>query len=284
MEESGLSGLSDHSCREPRTTRVAQPRTRTVYSACALSPLPSTLLPSSFKGSGSKLRQSKAQTGHPPHSTVFSAADSCGCGTSCTANRFVFSHVFFESFYLSRPVPARSSVTPLFHFDSHIPPTLNPDARSMYQQPLHPQQTWPGPHFAQGPRPPTLSSWASAPVIPTIQNPPTAAVPHPAHHHSFVPPAPPGVNPQQWQNGRWTYTAPPGGVNSAQPHGPLPPPNLVGWNVPAGWGITPQYYCPPSQVHRQPERSYWETSLSDNPLGLENMHIKCAPSLLSFVP
>jgi hypothetical protein len=77
---------------------------------------------------------------------------------------------------------------------------------------------------------------------------------------------------------------PPGGVNSAQPHGPYPPPSLVGWNVPAGWGITPQYYCPPSQVHRQPERSYWETSLSDNPLGLENMHIKCAPSLLSFVP
>ena len=150
----------------------------------------------------------------------------------------------------------------------------------MYQHPLRPQQTWSSAQFAQGPRPPTLSTWASAPVIPTIQNAAVAAVPHPAPQHSFVPPAPPGVNPRQWQNGRWMYTAPPGGVSSAQPHGPYPPPAMVGWNVPAGWGITPQYYYP-SQMQKHPDKSYWDTELSDNGLGLENMHIKCVSLLLT---
>jgi hypothetical protein len=145
----------------------------------------------------------------------------------------------------------------------------------MYQQPLQHQQTWSSAQFAQVPKPPTLSTWPSAPVIHTAQNGHAAAGPHPAPHHSFVPPAPPGVNPQQWQNGRWMYTAPPGGVSNAQPQGPYPPPNLVGWNVPAGWGIAPQYYHPPQ---RQAEPSYWDTKLTDNGLGLENMHIKYASS------
>jgi len=146
----------------------------------------------------------------------------------------------------------------------------------MYQQPLHSQQTWSGAQFAsQGPKPSTLSTWASAPVIPNMQNAPQVAVPHPAHR-SFVPPAPPGVNPQQWQNGRWMYTGPTGCVGNAQPQAPYPPPNLVGWNIPAGWGITPQYYCPPPQMQKQPGRSYWDTEIGDNGLGLENMHIKCA--------
>ncbi|KAI0305125.1 hypothetical protein B0F90DRAFT_1701508 [Multifurca ochricompacta] len=143
----------------------------------------------------------------------------------------------------------------------------------MYQQPIRPQQTWSSAQFAQGPKPTTVSTWASAPVIPTAQTASTIAVPHPAPQQSFVPPVPPGVNPQQWQNGRWMYTAPTGGVSSAQPHGSYPPPSLVGWNIPAGWGITPQYYCPP-QMQKQPDRSYWETKLTNNGLGLENMHIK----------
>ena len=145
----------------------------------------------------------------------------------------------------------------------------------MYQQPLQHQQTWSSAQFAQAPKPPALSTWPSAPVIHTAQNGHAVGVPHPPHHHSFVPPAPPGVNPQQWQNGRWIYTAPQGGVSTAQPPGPYPPPNLVGWNVPAGWGITPQYYHPPA---RPAEPSYWDTKLSDNGLGLENMHIKYASS------
>ncbi len=149
----------------------------------------------------------------------------------------------------------------------------------MYQPPLQHQQTWSSAHFAaQVPKPPTLSTWPTAPVIPTVHNGLVAAISHPAPHHSFVPPAPPGVNPQQWQNGRWIYTAPPGGVSSAQPQGPYPPPNLVGWNIPAGWGITPQYHGPPQ---RQAEQSYWDTKLTNNGLGLENMHIKYASSLLS---
>ena len=144
----------------------------------------------------------------------------------------------------------------------------------MYPQPLHHQQTWSSAQFPQA-KPPPLSTWPSAPVIHTAQNGHAAAGPHPASHHSFVPPAPPGVNPQQWQNGRWIYTAPPGGVSNVQPQGPYPPPNLVGWNVPAGWGIAPQYYHPPQ---RQAEPSYWDTKLTDNGLGLENMHIKYASS------
>ncbi|KAI9511676.1 hypothetical protein F5148DRAFT_1146696 [Russula earlei] len=147
----------------------------------------------------------------------------------------------------------------------------------MYQQPLHPQQTWSGPQFAQAPKPPTLSTWASAPVIPTMQNASGVAAPHLASHPSFVPPAPPGVNQQQWQNGRWMYTAPGGVCGAQQPHGPYPPPTLVGWNIPAAWGITPQYYHPP-QMQRQPERSYWDTELTDNGLGLANMHIKNEPA------
>jgi hypothetical protein len=147
----------------------------------------------------------------------------------------------------------------------------------MYPQPLQHQQTWSNTQFAHAhaPKPPTLSTWPSAPVIPTAQNASAARVGHPAPHHSFVPPAPPGVNPQQWQNGRWMYTGPAGGVSSAQPQGPHPPPNLVGWNIPSAWGITPQYYYPP-QMQKQPEPSYWDTKLTNNGLGLENMHIKCA--------
>ncbi|KAH9174702.1 hypothetical protein EDB89DRAFT_463766 [Lactarius sanguifluus] len=143
----------------------------------------------------------------------------------------------------------------------------------MYQQPLRQQQTWSGPQFVQAPKPPAVSAWPTAPVISSVHPASAAApVPHPASQQSFVPPVPPGVNPQQWQNGRWMYTAPGGGMANAQPHG-HPPPSLVGWNVPAGWGITPQYYHPP-QTQKQPERSYWDTKLTDNGLGLENMHIK----------
>ncbi|KAF8271843.1 hypothetical protein EI94DRAFT_1719621 [Lactarius quietus] len=114
---------------------------------------------------------------------------------------------------------------------------------------------------------------ATAPAISSVHPASAAAAAsHPAAHHSFVPPAPPGVNPRQWQNGRWAYTAPAGAMNGAQPHSQHPPPNQVGWNIPSGWGIAPQYYHPP-QTQAQPERSYWDTKITDNGLGLENMHI-----------
>jgi hypothetical protein len=151
----------------------------------------------------------------------------------------------------------------------------------MYQQPLRPQQTWSGPQFAQAPKPTAISTWPTAPVLSSVHPASTAApISHPAPHQSFVPPVPPGVNAQQWQNGRWMYTAPAGVMTAAQPQ-VYPPPSLVGWNVPAGWGITPQYYHPP-QTQKQPERSYWDTQLTDNGLGLENMHIKCASFPLSI--
>jgi hypothetical protein len=145
----------------------------------------------------------------------------------------------------------------------------------MYQPPLQHQPTWSTAQFAQVPKPPALSSWATAPVIHTAHIGRAAGGPHPGPHHSFVPPAPPGVNPQQWQNGRWMYTAPPVGVSNAQPQGPYPPPNLAGWNIPAAWGVTPQYYHPP-QKHAEP--SYWDTKLTNNGLGLEHMDIKYASS------
>lgn len=76
------------------------------------------------------------------------------------------------------------------------------------------------------------------------------------------------------------YTGPAAGgvTTNAHPQGPYAPPSQVGWNVPSGWGVTPQYYYP-SQVQKQPEPSYWDTKLTDNGLGLENMHIKCASLL-----
>jgi hypothetical protein len=64
-------------------------------------------------------------------------------------------------------------------------------------------------------------------------------------------------------------------MSNAQPQGPFPPPNLAGWNIPAAWGVTPQYYHPPQ---KQAEPSYWDTKLTDNGLGLEHMDIKCASS------
>ena len=154
----------------------------------------------------------------------------------------------------------------------------------MYPQPTHPQQTWSTAQFAQGPMRPTLSAWPTAPVISTMQHPAAAAaVSHAGPPPAFVPPPPPGVNPQQWQNGRWMYTAPPGGVSNVQPHGPYPPPSIVGWNIPDGWGITPQYYYPAPVQQKQPDKSYWETRIGNNGLGLENMHIKCAISSFLFL-
>jgi len=145
----------------------------------------------------------------------------------------------------------------------------------MYQQPLHSQQTWSGVQFAQTTMPSMLYT-ASAPVITTMQGAPATAV----SHQSFVPPAPPEVNLLQWQNGMWMYTAPAGSASSSQAHDAYPPPTILGWNIPDSWGITSQYYHPQAaqvqKQQKQPDRSYWDTKLSNNGLGLENMHVKCA--------
>jgi hypothetical protein len=74
---------------------------------------------------------------------------------------------------------------------------LTANTLSMYQQPLRPQQNWSGPQFTQAPKPTAISTWATAPVITSV-HPASAATADPALRQSFVLPAPPGVNPQQW--------------------------------------------------------------------------------------
>lgn len=104
-----------------------------------------------------------------------------------------------------------------------------------------------------------------------------------------APPAPPGVNLQHWQNGRWAYNVPQQSqqVYNAKPTGPAavaaaasaalaatyPPPTMVGWTVPASWGVPAQYYHPSALPQKQRDPSYWNTQLTDNGLMLENMHI-----------
>ena len=56
------------------------------------------------------------------------------------------------------------------------------------------------------------------------------------------------------------------------PQGAPQHPQMVGWNIPAGWGIPPQYYYP---QQKRPEENYWDTRLTDNGLKLEGMHIRC---------
>ncbi|THH13292.1 hypothetical protein EW146_g6905 [Bondarzewia mesenterica] len=119
------------------------------------------------------------------------------------------------------------------------------------------------------------------------------------------PPAPPGVNPNHWASGRWQYHPPPAGyqmpvstasaaaaaaaaasrnsASSSRPsggparapaYGPYPPPSMIGYNIPPGWGIPPQYWQP---RQNQGSEDYWKTELKENGLGLENMHIRQDP-------
>lgn len=42
---------------------------------------------------------------------------------------------------------------------------------------------------------------------------------------------------------------------------------MVGYQVHSSWGIPPQYHFP----QKVPDKNYWDTKLTDNGLGLENM-------------
>ncbi|KAA1473072.1 hypothetical protein DENSPDRAFT_220526 [Dentipellis sp. KUC8613] len=132
-------------------------------------------------------------------------------------------------------------------------------------------------------RPDPASQPKPVPSQPQVQQQPPQSAPASGGSSSYVyvgagngypapPPVPQGVNPQTWMQGRWRYQHP---APSAT-YGPaLPPPSAVGWNVHSGWGVpAAQTYYPPQ---RRPDPSYWQTELSNNGLGLENMHIRQEP-------
>ncbi|PIL22318.1 hypothetical protein GSI_15006 [Ganoderma sinense ZZ0214-1] len=115
---------------------------------------------------------------------------------------------------------------------------------------------------------PTVAGWVQAPAF------------HPSiPFNSKPPPVPAGVNPQAWQTGQWLvnpYFRPQQGLSQAQPV----------W-APHGWGSAVAQaqaqaqahqaqanYNPHKRIPNPGDATYWATKLSDNPLGLENMHIK----------
>ena len=103
--------------------------------------------------------------------------------------------------------------------------------------------------------------------------PPTAPAGYPG-----PPPVPAGVNPQAWTSGRWQF--------NPMFRGPVPQAGQTGipaWVPHPSWGpqVASAYAAAAANYNpykRQPnpgDRDYWSTKLSDNPLGLENMHIRC---------
>ncbi|KAI0732621.1 hypothetical protein C8Q72DRAFT_773879 [Fomitopsis betulina] len=102
--------------------------------------------------------------------------------------------------------------------------------------------------------------------------PPTAPAGYPG-----PPPIPTGVNPQAWTSGRWQI--------NPMFRGPVPQASQAGipaWAPHPSWGpqAASAYAAAAANYNpykRQPNpggRDYWNTKLSDNPLGLENMHIR----------
>ena len=91
--------------------------------------------------------------------------------------------------------------------------------------------------------------------------------------NSAPPPVPTGVNPQTWMNGQWQpnpmFRPQPGMTQGA----------VQMWAPHPGWGQAAQRGQQPWKRPINPgDPSYWATKLSDNPLGLENMHIRCVPN------
>ena len=95
-----------------------------------------------------------------------------------------------------------------------------------------------------------------------------------APFNSAPPPVPAGVNPQLWMNGQWQPNPmfrPQPGMNqgSVQMWAPHP-----GWAAAVGQGQNQNQGNPFKRIPNPGDASYWATKLSDNPLGLENMHIR----------
>ena len=109
---------------------------------------------------------------------------------------------------------------------------------------------------------PTMAGWVQA-------NTYYASVPF----NSKPPPVPPGVNPQTWMNGQWQPNPmfrPQPGMTQGQPMWAPHP----GWGVAVGQGQGQSNFNPHKRIANPGDATYWATKLSDNPLGLENMHIK----------
>src|ERR1700722_7462775 len=85
------------------------------------------------------------------------------------------------------------------------------------------------------------------------------------------PPIPQGVNPQAWATGYWQ-------MNPAWTTHRYNPPVAPPWAPGYGWtaqgaqpGAASSSYNPFKRIPKQPDPSYWEKPLLENPLGLENM-------------
>lgn len=109
---------------------------------------------------------------------------------------------------------------------------------------------------------------------------------------------PPSINQQQWNQGYWRFDPKPGWTSASAQAAPgaivpvaynhnrpdsqaggrqsQPPPaqGAPAWMPHPGWQF-PADFNPYKRVPKPPDPSYWATELSDNPLGLENMHITC---------
>jgi hypothetical protein len=137
------------------------------------------------------------------------------------------------------------------------------------------------------------------PPVPSQSVPPQfAGAPFPPGYPN-APPAhlPPGMTQAQWEAGAWNYR-PKQGYSSASAQAAAAVPmvhntGLINYNRPASsaanqpqqtqgqpWMPHPAWqfpadYNPYKRVPKPPDPEYWKTELSDNPLGLENMHITC---------
>jgi len=156
-------------------------------------------------------------------------------------------------------------------------PRINPSniSSANASMPPHPPQGY------QGPWPP--------PPPPGYPGPPPAQLPA-------------SVSANQWSKGYWRFDPKATGWSSASGAPPQPPPppqqqqyynpGVVNNNVPRpasqqaggppGWGQTwmphpgwqmPVDHNPYKRMPKEPDPSYFSVELSENPLGLENMHI-----------
>lgn len=99
--------------------------------------------------------------------------------------------------------------------------------------------------------------------------PPSAPVGYPG-----PPPIPAGVNPQAWSAGQWQFNpmfqGPMATAQSTfQAWAPHP-----SWGPQGANGNAAASYNPYKRIPNPGDAAYWQTKLLDNPLGLENMHIR----------
>lgn len=103
--------------------------------------------------------------------------------------------------------------------------------------------------------------------------PPTAPMGYPG-----PPPAPPGIDSRTWFGGQWQINPMFRGNAAAavQPQAWAPHPS---WGVPP---VAAPSFNPYKRIPNPGDANYWQTKLSENPLGLENM-IPCVVSLFRVV-